>query len=53
MIEEAGKAVFLNSLPTGKNGKPLPGHTRWEDLGPQARSRYRLMAQAAFWRMTT
>lgn len=41
------EAVFLASLPTGSSGQPLPGHTRWDDLGPKAKERYLRMAQAA------
>lgn len=44
----AAKAVFLAGLPTGKDGKPLPGHTTWDQLGPKAQERYRRMAEAAF-----
>lgn len=44
---DAAKAVFMASLPTGDKGKPVPGHTTWEQLGPKARERYMRMAQAA------
>lgn len=45
--DAAAQAVFMAGLPTGKNGQPTPGHTRWEDLGTEAQDRYRRMAQAA------
>lgn len=45
--ENAAKATFLAGLPTGDKGKLIPGHTQWDDLGPKAKERYRLMAAAA------
>ena len=47
MSDDAAKAAFLAGLPTGKNGEPTPGHTTWEQLGPQAQQRYRRMTDAA------
>ncbi|MCV7174759.1 hypothetical protein [Mycolicibacterium sphagni] len=45
--DAAAKAAFHAGLPTGPNGVPSPGHTTWEQLGPQRKDRYRRIAEAA------
>lgn len=42
-----GEALFIAGLPTGPKGDPIPGHTKWTDLGPQAQARSERMAVAA------
>lgn len=46
-MDDGAKAVFYASLPTGGKGELVPGHTRWADLGPQAKARYQRMYEAA------
>lgn len=45
-IEQLATAVFVAGLPRGPKGDLVPGHTTWEQLGPQARDRYRRMARS-------
>lgn len=39
--------MFYAGLPRGDGGELIPGHTKWDDLGPKAKDRYRRMADAA------
>lgn len=47
MIDKMARAIFEAGLPRGKNGDLTPGHTTWQQLGPNAQDRHRDMAQAS------
>ncbi len=46
-VDAAAKAAFLAGLPRGPKGDLIPGHSKWENIGPKNRQRHRYMAQAA------
>lgn len=45
-LDELAIRAFLAGLPQGSDGKPLPKHTRWEDLGERRKERWRRIAAA-------
>jgi hypothetical protein len=47
VADEIAEEVFLAGLPRGKNGELTPGHTTWDQLGEEAKGRYRRMTEAA------